>query len=146
MTTREAVEEQVARRLWARATEQVAPATDSTLVIDQLLTSIEAGLRRWVGAEGYAALLSRAVALTLPAHAALSAVADLAVPEKPSLDGDAPRFEDDAIREAVIALLAAMMRQLGGIIGAPMAIRLIEISGTPTPRGIAGPDDSDTPS
>jgi hypothetical protein len=48
-----------------------------------------------------------------------------------------------AQREACIALLVTMMRQLGRIVGESMAIRLIEQSGTPGARGVAGPEHND---
>jgi hypothetical protein len=110
-----------------------------------LFTLLEAGLRRWIGAEGYAALLSRSVADTLPEHPVLSTISDLGVDEVVSASPPMPVTVADAAvrRDAIIALMAAMMRQLGGIIGEAMAIRLIELSGTPTPRGIAGPDAND---
>jgi hypothetical protein len=37
-----------------------------------------------------------------------------------------------------------MMRQLGGIIGINLAIRLIEQSGTPSPSANAGDEHTDT--
>jgi hypothetical protein len=145
MTTSDPRMVEVARSLWALAEHDAQPAGDVHAVIDRLFTLLEAGLRRWIGAEGYAALLSRSVADTLPEHPVLSTISDLGVDEVVSASPPMPVTVADAAvrRDAIIALMAAMMRQLGGIIGEAMAIRLIELSGTPTPRGIAGPDAND---
>lgn len=120
-------------------------AADTSATIDYLLTQLESGLRRWVGAEGYAALLSRSIALTRPSHAILATITDLggtgALPEAGAL----PALDAEAGRDAAVALLAVMLQQLGGILGAPVAFGMIEQSATATPRAIARPDDTDMP-
>ena len=144
MTTSAPRTVQAAHALWALVEREVDPVGDVQAAIDLLFTLLEAGLRRWIGAEGYASLLSRSLANTLPTHPALSSIPDLGtdthggVPDVTSLAAD-----DAARRDAVIALLATMMQQLGGIIGEEMATRLIELSGTPTPRGVAAPEAKD---
>ncbi|AMW05655.1 hypothetical protein [Gemmatimonas phototrophica] len=145
MTTADPRMLEVAQSLWALAERDAQPAGDVQSVVDRLFTRLEAGLRRWVGAEGYAALLSRSVADTLPGHPVLSTISDLGADEGMPATPQVPATVADAAvqRDAIIALMAAMMQQLGGIIGDAMAIRLIELSGTPTPRGIAGPDAND---
>jgi hypothetical protein len=144
MTDRETRTLAVARRLWDAAAAGTADPDQIDGVIESLLTALDAGLRRWIGAEGYAALLSRSVVDTLPAHPALASISDLGA-------GDAngeglPSFEETARREAIMALLSGMMRQLGGIIGDNMAIRLFEQSGQPSPRGVAGVEHNESPS
>lgn len=133
----------VAVRMWNATAASVAQdATD--VVGERLFTTLEAGLRRWIGAEGYASLLARAAAEVLPQHPALASVPNLiydesALPETTSADNRLQRL-------ALLALLVAMMRQLGGIIGEPLAVRLIEQSGTPSSHGPAGEPSSERPS
>ncbi|WP_353265903.1 hypothetical protein [Gemmatimonas sp.] len=136
----------VARGLWAYAEMRARPTGDAAAIIDTVLTQLESALRRWVGAEGYAALLSRSVALTMPSQPILASIADLGGAEGAPAGAASPPLDAAASREAVVALLVTMMSQLGAIIGAPMAIHLIELSGTAAPRGLADPDDTDTPS
>ncbi|WP_434478535.1 hypothetical protein [Gemmatimonas sp.] len=136
----------VARGLWADAETRARPTGDAAAIIDTVLTQLESGLRRWVGAEGYAALLSRSVALTMPCQPILASIADLGGADRASAGAASPPLDAVVGREAVVALLVTMMSQLGAIIGAPMAIDLIELSGTATLRALAGPDDTEIPS
>lgn len=146
MTATEDRAHAVARGLWAYAETHARPTGDVAAIIDAVLTQLESALRRWVGAEGYAALLSRSVALTMPSQPMLASIADLGGADGVSLGAASPPLDAVTSREAVVALLVTMMSQLGAIIGAPMAIHLIELSGTATPRALADPDDTDIPS
>jgi hypothetical protein len=133
----------VAEALWARATADVPADSAVAVRVDRLLTLVEAGLRRWIGAEGYAALLSRAVAETLATTPALATIPDL-TPDRAS-GGAAPSAGDAETRAAIIDLLVTMMRLLGAVVGEAMAIRLLELSGTPSTRGSAGAETNTTP-
>jgi hypothetical protein len=133
VTAADAQAEAAARRLWERAAAATAPDGDAFAITDRVLVELEHGLRRWVGAEGYSALLQRATALTLPAHPALARIEDLGT--RPMSVRVEPA-SDDVIRAAVVALLAALMELLGRIIGFDMAMRLVEKLGQPSPRGI----------
>lgn len=142
MSEREMQLTAVAHRMWSVTTLDAGGADDVLLLSDLLFARLEAGLRRWIGAEGYASLLTRSIADVVPLHPALATIPNLVADETelpPSTTPDGPAQHD-----AVIALLVAMLRQLGGIIGDNMAVRLIEQSGTPSPRGAAGaaPKDS----
>ncbi len=146
MTTGPAATGEAARLLWDQVCRQSATPADSRATAEQLLTMLDAGLRRWIGAEGYAALLKRATAMTLPAHAALTGFDDLGVQQLPS-DGNAhdrQTFTEPELTEAIIALLTTMMTLLGGIIGTDMAIRLLTLIGKPSTRGVAGPKTNET--
>ena len=142
MTTRDARMEEVAGRLWTAAAAGATESGDSLARCERLFTDIEAGLRRWIGAEGYASLLSRSAADVLPVYPALLTIPNLITDESEISSSTAA--DGAAQRTAVLALLVAMMRQLGGIIGDNLAVRLIEQSGTPSPRGIAGEVPTET--
>lgn len=133
----------VAVQLWGAAVVAVA-SEDAPVVSEHLFVHLEAGLRRWIGAEGYASLLSRSLSEVLPMHPALSTIPNLLVDE---LELPAhTRADSPAQRDAILALLTAMMRTLGRIIGENLAVRLIAQSATPSPRGAAGDMNSDTSS
>ncbi len=134
--------EAVAVRLWDGAGSAHANSDDVLANCERLFTKLEAGLRRRIGAEGYASLLARSVDHVLPLHPALVTVPNLVTDEGDVVHGTP--VDGPAQRTAVLALLVAMMRQLGGIIGINLAIRLIEQSGTPSLGANAGDAHTDT--
>jgi hypothetical protein len=86
---------------------------------------LRSGLTRWVGAEGYRALLGRALQLSLPEYPVLGSFTanggDLAEAAA------AARLHGPAeLAKGMVALVAAMTDLLGRIIGEEMAVRLIE--------------------
>ncbi len=126
----------VARRLWEYGTSADTPVhpyaheTDATgAVAMRLLNDLEVALSRWIGAEGYRALLLNAARQTLPAHPALNAVL--------TVDGFRPATPrnaaatTDALASGVVALLEVLMELLGRIIGDEMAVRLVDQAGAP---------------
>jgi hypothetical protein len=143
MTARDMTPMAVAIRLWEAAAATCTDAPDAPVVVDAVLVRVEAGLRRWIGAEGYAALLSRAVDQVLTAHPALAGIAELGTRAVES--GTIVPDDDEARRHAILALLCTMMHHLGGIIGDNMAVRLFEQTISPSQRGIAGVELNETP-
>ena len=144
MTARDMTPMAVAIRLWEAAAATCTDAPDAPVVVDAVLVRVEAGLRRWIGAEGYAALLSRAVDQVLTAHPALAGIAELGTRAVES--GTIVPDDDEALRHAILALLCTMMQHLGGIIGDNMAVRLFEQTISPSQRGVAGVESNETPS
>jgi len=130
----------VAHRLWDATAQHLGDSDDVLVICELLLTRLEARLRRWIGAEGYASLLSRSVAESIHDQPALTTIPNLVADETETAAMTANENEQ---RDAVLALLVTMMQQLGGIIGDNMAIRLIEQSGTPSPRGVAGSEHNE---
>jgi hypothetical protein len=129
-----------AQHLWSRLAGNGGDMAHVLAAADAVLTELDAGLRRWIGAEGYAALLKRAIVLTLPQHPALHHIPDLAI-ESASNNGAVYRANDVAL--AMIALISTMMDLLGRIIGPEMAARLVEHVGGPSLRGSAGRTKTD---
>ncbi len=99
----------------------------------QLLNDVEVALSRWIGAEGYSALLLNAARLTLPAHPALGYV--LTVGGFRTTPPHAAPRRSDALAIGVVALLEVLIELLGRIVGEEMAVRLIDQAGAPSPRG-----------
>lgn len=99
----------------------------------RLLHDLEVALSRWIGREGYSALLVNAARLTLPEHPVLETVLKTGGPgaATPSHD-DA---ESDTLARGMTALLEILIELLGRIIGEEMAARLVDQAGAPSPRG-----------
>jgi hypothetical protein len=129
-------ERTVAEHLWRVAAADALPPGDVHATIELLLRFLDAGLRRWIGAEGYAALLSRAATDALRSAPALAAVSDVFRDQPaPPLSG---RVEPSDVEAAVKSLIVAMARHLGAVIGDDLALRLIALSAPPSTRGPAG--------
>lgn len=138
----------VAERLWQQALAR-DPNADASTLTEKLFAVIDVGLRRWIGAEGFASLLSRAIAESVEAHPILARLPDFG--GEPTVDSgittshaaDVAQLDPSALHAAVQALLIAMMRRLGDIIGDNMAIRLMEQCGTPALSGAVGTEPKD---
>jgi len=139
MTPRSAAATEAARRLWSGATGGSATPGDVAAAATRLCNQLRAGLGRWVGGEGYRALLARAHNQTREEHPALGSL---------SCDrGDEP-VTAEAVRAhgtaaaaaAIVALVAALIDLLGRIVGEEMAVRLVEQAGSPSPRGNLRPE------
>lgn len=126
-----------AHRLWAGVVGEATSPDQVTAGVARLFTRLRTGLGRWVGAEGYCALLDRAVALVRTEH--------------PMVEGLSCRTADDPVTPAVVrahgpaevtvgtvALLAALIELLGRIVGEEIAVRLVEQAGTLTPGEVTG--------
>ncbi len=122
-----------ARRLWERCILDSAGTGDTRQTAERLLADLGIALRRWIGADGYNVLLSRAVVLAGPACPVLVGTTTLGLARTPPQHGGEPSSEE--IAAGIIALLASLMTLLGRIIGDDMAVRLIEQVGGPSPRG-----------
>ncbi|WP_373059849.1 hypothetical protein [Gemmatimonas sp.] len=142
MTRTHSTADEVARRLLERATGAIHPvfafagpyglADDAAgAATMRLLNDVEMLLSRWIGSEGYRALLLNAARLTLPLHPALSTV--LTVDGfRPAAPNDGPTTPD-ALASGMVALLVTLMELLGRIVGEEMAERLVEQAGAPSP-------------
>ncbi|MEP6764618.1 MAG: hypothetical protein ABJB66_09925 [Gemmatimonadaceae bacterium] len=122
-----------ARHLWDRTVGVNKEQNAAAHVAEAVLSAVAVDLRRWVGAEGYFALLTRATAMTIAEHPVLKGISVLAIVEEPAPNGRQYTFDDYA--NGVVALLATMMELLGRIIGDDMAVQLVEQISQPSPRG-----------
>ena len=118
--------------MWARrgggtSPEEVGEATQ------RVCDDLRAGLSRWVGTEGYRALLERALVLSVTEHPVLGAIS--------CDDGDALAATEAArahgaavLATGVVALVATLTDLLGRIIGEEMAVQLVERTSPPSPQ------------
>lgn len=131
-----------ARQLWDRTAAITNESNSETHVAVSVLSAVSTDLRRWVGAEGYSALLARATAMTINDHPVLNSIAMLEIAHRMAV-GD-QSYSKDAYANGVIALLATMMDLLGRIIGGDMAVQLVEQITQPSPRGAVSSKVNDT--
>ena len=135
MSPTPAAASETARRLWARAGGDGGAPEEVGAAADRLCAQLRAGLGRWIGAEGYRALLERALELARPEHPALGGLS--------CLGGDG-LLTTAAVRAhgagetaaSFVALVAKLIELLGRIIGVEMALRLVAQTELPSPRGV----------
>ena len=135
MTSTSAAATDAASRLWTRAAGDASEAEDVAAAAEHTCTALRAGLGRWIGVSGYRALLDRALGVARAEHPALGSL--------PCHGGDEPaiaaavRAHGPAkVAAGMVALVAALIELLGRIIGAEMALRLVEQTSIPSPRGV----------
>jgi hypothetical protein len=129
-----------ARAHWNAVVGSPTTAEELAEAADRLCIQLRAGLGRWIGIEGYEAVHDRALALVHVEHPVLRSHA---------FDGGDFLITMNAIRthgsetveRGLLAWTAAVIELLGRVVGRRMAMRLVEQSIVPSPRGIA---DSDT--
>jgi hypothetical protein len=130
-----AVASDTARRLWARAAGDGRAPEEVAAAVEAMCTQLRVGLGRWIGAEGYGALLKRALEQARVEHPALGGLS--------CLGGDG-LLTTAAVRAhgagevaaGFVALVAGLIELLGRIIGDEMALRLVAQTGIPSPRGV----------
>jgi hypothetical protein len=133
MTQKSAAASQVARLLWARASdgadspEEVVAATERTCI------QLRAGLGRWIGAMGYRALLDRALVLARAEHPVLGSLSCYGGDEV-MLTAALRTHGAAEMAAGMVALVSRLVDLLGRIIGEEMALRLVEQTGTPSGR------------
>jgi hypothetical protein len=125
MTQASAVAAETARQLWAhegldaRAPEEMAAAAE------QGCARLRAGLTRWIGSDGYRALVDRGLEQARAEHPALAGLQCQAgdvqgVAAMVGVHGAAQ------VREGILALVALLIDLLSRVIGEEIAVRLVE--------------------
>lgn len=133
-----------ARRLWARAVGGSSEPEKVAAGAERVCVQLRDGLTRWVGAHGYRVVLDRALGLTQAEHPVLRGLSCLG--EDESAVTNAVRAHGaGAIAAAMVALIATMIDVLGRAVGEEMAVRLVEQTGTPSPRGVVSTESRGRP-
>jgi hypothetical protein len=135
MAQRSAAATEVARLLWERTAGDASEPEEVAEAAERMCTQLRAGLGRWIGVTGYRALLDRAIGLARAEHPALGSLS--------CHGGDQPvttaavRANGAAeVAAGMVASVAALVELLGRIIGEEMAVRLVEQTDIPSPRGV----------
>ena len=135
MTSKSSAATGAAGRLWARAAGSATSTREVAAAADLMCAQLRLELGRWIGAGGYRALLERALGRTRVEHPALDGVS--------CLGGDASVFVAAVhargageLSAGLVALVAELVDLLGRIVGAEMAMQLVEQISVPSPRGV----------
>lgn len=121
------------RRHWTAVVGASSSAEELAEAADRLCIQLRAGLGRWIGTDGYAAVHDRALTLVHGQHPAL---------RRHAFDGgdflstlNAIRMHGKgAVEEGVVAWTAVVIDLLGRLVGRRMAMRLVEQSIVPGPH------------
>lgn len=121
-----------ARRLWERGGGSATSPEEVGAAAQRVCDELRDGLSRWVGAEGYRALLDRALVLSVTEHPVLNSIS--------CHDGDvlaavaAARTHGAAqLATGIVTLVSTLTELLGRIVGEEIAMQLVERAGTPSP-------------
>lgn len=124
-------------QLWHRLASAAPADTPITIIADRVYAELRVNLGRWIGVEGFHALLDRSLRLARDEHTVLSGLGHLGG-EDPIITAAVKSHGADRVVAALIGLLSVLTGLLGRIIGMEMAIHLIDQVGIPSPRGIVG--------
>lgn len=127
-----------ARQIWSRALGSSAGDAEVGTAAAGLCASLRVGLGRWIGVDGYRALLVRTRADVRGAHPVVAELSCLGDDEAP-VHAAVEVHGASAVADAMIALLTAMIDLLGRIMGEEMALHLVEQSGRPLAPNAARP-------
>lgn len=125
----------VARGIWARVAGDNPTPEKIAATADRIGTQLRAGLGRWIGVEGYRALLERSRALSCAKNPALCELSALGESDSATKAAVAAHGAG-AVVAGMTALIAAMIELLGRIIGGDLAVRLVEQVAGRGPRGV----------
>jgi hypothetical protein len=116
---------EAARRLWSRDGADADAPEDVSAAADRICLSLRTGLGRWIGDEGYRALLRRAIEQERAMH---PVIAELPWHDgKPGQSSAAVRAHGAAaVTDGVLALIAALIGFLARVVGQNMAVQLVE--------------------
>jgi hypothetical protein len=124
-----------AGRLWSRATAGATGPGEVAAAADLMCTQLRTGLGRWIGAGGYRALLDRALIQARSEHPILDGVSCLG--EDASVIAAAVRSQGaGGLSAGLVAWVAELVELLGRIIGAEMAVQLLDQITIPSARGV----------
>ena len=139
MTLKAETAGEVAEHFWARVAGEPRTLEQVALAAERVHALLRAGLGRWIGAEGYRALVDRALAVAEPEHPALGRLAFLGGDEpETTVTEHADRAAE--LSSGMVALIAAEIALLSSIVGDDMATRLMEQINTTTARNGANTD------
>jgi hypothetical protein len=129
---------EAAKHLWACATYDSSAAKDVIAASERLCVALHAELGRWIGTDGFRALVERASIISRIEHPALGNISCLGGTEGGRMTADAVQAHGAAaVAAGMVALLSALIELLGRIIGDEMAIHLVTQIEIPSSRAIA---------
>lgn len=130
MAQRSAAATEVARRVWA---PEAGGLEEAAAAADRVCAQLRAGLVRWVGPEGYRALLDRALERVRAEHPALNNVSCMGGDEA-EMAAAVQTHGAAEVAAGVVALVVTIIDSLGRVVGEEMAAELVRQAGTASPR------------
>jgi hypothetical protein len=124
-----------ARWLWERVAGNATKPEQLAAAADRMCAQLRAGLGRWIGTDGYQALLDRALVVARQEHPALGNFSCLGGDEQSTAAAVGAHGAADVVA-GMVALVTAVIELLGRIIGDEMAVRLVEQLAVPSQRGV----------
>jgi hypothetical protein len=115
---------EVARRHWARAAGDTSTPEEVAAAAERTCTQLQAGLARWVGTEGYRALIDRALLLARAEHPALGSLSCHGGDE-PVTTAAVRAHSAAEVATGMVALVATLIDLLSRIVGEEMALELV---------------------
>ena len=132
MSPRSTAATKAAQRLWAHEAGKSEESEAVTSAAERVCARLRVELSRWIGADGYRALLRRALALTRPEFPALTGLS-CEGRDGPELASAVRTHGAADVKGSVVAVVATLIDLLSRIVGEEMATRLVEQSGAPSP-------------
>jgi hypothetical protein len=135
---------ELARQLLGRGIAGTLEPAETGAALQRTLARVSENLRRAIGDDGYAALLSRAIAQTQTAHPALSDIRGEGslVFHIDRLTTDVGTHNIKVVSAAFESLLASIIDVLSGLIGADMVLNLLDPDGV-SPASARSEDHND---
>jgi len=132
---------EVARRHWARAAGDTNTLEEVAAAAERTCTQLQAGLARWVGTEGYRALIDRALLLARAEHPVLGGLSCHGG-DQPATTAAVRAHSAAEVSAGMVALVAALVELLGRIVGEEMAVELVNQAVTRAPVARASPNQA----
>ena len=132
MTQVSPVATEASRRFWADGGLEAGASEDLAAAAEQGCARLQAVLTRWIGFEGYRALVDRALAEARAEHRALEGLQCHGA----NVEGVAAAVGVHSaaeVRDGILALVARLIDLLSRLIGEDMATRLVEQAWTGAP-------------
>jgi hypothetical protein len=128
---------EAARQLWANEGLDAGAPEEMAAAAEEGCARLRAGLTRWIGSDGYRALVDRALQQARAVHPALAGLQCQAgdVQGVAAVVGVHGAAE---VREGILALVALLIDLLSRLIGEEMAMRLVEQAWTGSGRPTGG--------
>ena len=130
---------EAAEYLWACATRDSGAPADVGAAAEYLCNELGAELGRWIGADGFRALVQRALVIARAQHPALNGFSCLgkSQAENTAATDLAQTFGAAETAAGMVALLSALIELLGRILGDEMALHLVAQIEVPSSRAVA---------
>ena len=124
---------EVARRHWARAAGDTNTLEEVAAAATRTCTQLQAGLARWVGTEGYRALIDRALLLARAEHPALGSLSCHGG-DQPLTTAAVRAHSAAEVTAGIVALVVTLIDLLSRIVGEEMAVQLVNQAMAASPR------------